>query len=96
VRLRWTLRARDDLKRIRDYIARDKEGAAKRWVQRLREGARGAARMPRSGRVVAELDRDDIREVIVGSYRIVYLIKRKEIVVLTVFEGHQLMKIDER
>jgi toxin ParE1/3/4 len=52
VKLRWTLHARDDLKRIRRYIARDKREAAKQWVQRLRKRAQDAARVPDSGRVV--------------------------------------------
>jgi len=48
--------------------------------------------MPRSGRVVPELARDDVREVIVGNYRIVYRIEAEAIVILTVFEGHKLLK----
>jgi addiction module RelE/StbE family toxin len=91
VKLRWTFQASDDLKRIRRYIARDKQEAARQWIQRLRKRARDAARMPDSGRVVPEFDRDDIREVIVDHYRIVYRIEGKEIVVLTVFEGHKLL-----
>ena len=91
MKLRWTLNARDDLRRIRRYIARDKPDAAKRWVQRLRERARKAASMPHAGRVVPEFDRDDIREVIVGNYRIVYRVRATEVLVLTVFESHKLL-----
>jgi toxin ParE1/3/4 len=46
--------------------------------------------VPYSGRKVPELDRDDIREVLPGNYRIVYRIYPKFIDVLTVFEGHRL------
>ena len=93
MKLRWTLVARDDLKRIQRYVARDKREAAKRWVQRLRRRARDAARTPGSGRVVPEFNDSDIREVIVGDYRIVYRVERGEVVVLTVFEGHKLLSI---
>ena len=92
MRLRWTLQARDDLRAIRRFIARDKPEAARRWVQRLRERARAAARMPDSGRAVPELQLPDVREVILGGYRIVYRVERRDVVVLTVFEGHRLLR----
>ena len=91
MKLRWTHRARRDLAEIGRYIARDKPGAARRWVERLRQRARDAAAMPRTGRKVPELDRDDVREVLVRRYRIVYRIHPSEIQVLTVFEGHRLL-----
>ena len=93
MKLRWTLNARDDLRRIRGYIARDKRDDAQRWIRSLRERARGAASVARSGRVVPEFDRDDIREVIVGNYRIVYRIEARSVTVLTVFEGHRLINL---
>jgi hypothetical protein len=34
--------------------------------------------------------RDDIRELIEGNYRIVYQVFADRLVILTVFEGHQL------
>jgi mRNA-degrading endonuclease RelE of RelBE toxin-antitoxin system len=39
---------------------------------------------------VPEFSRDDIRELIEGNYRIVYQVFEDRLVVLTVFEGHQL------
>jgi plasmid stabilization system protein ParE len=39
---------------------------------------------------VPELERDDVREVLQGSYRIVYLVGERAIEVLTVFEAHRL------
>jgi hypothetical protein len=40
---------------------------------------------------VPEIGRDDIREVLLRSYRIVYAIREGEIRVLTVFEGHRML-----
>ncbi len=94
MKLRWTLRARRDLVEIGHYIARDKPEAARRWVERLRQRARDAAELPQSGRKLPELDRDDVREVLLRSYRIVYRIHASEIRVLTVFEGHHLLPRD--
>ena len=41
--------------------------------------------------MVPELGRKDLREVLLGSYRIVYQVQRQGIVVLTIFEGHRLL-----
>ncbi len=89
MKLRWTDRSRRDLIDIGRYIARDKPGAARRWVERLRRRAKAAAKQPLAGRRVPELGHENVREVLVGNYRIVYEIQKREIRILTVFEGHQ-------
>jgi toxin ParE1/3/4 len=89
--VRWTGRAIADLFAIGDYIALDKPGAARSWVERLRQRAADAAELPKAGRVVPELGRNDVREVVVRTYRIVYRVVGGGIVVLTVFEGHKLL-----
>lgn len=43
-----------------------------------------------AGRRVPEEGRDDVREVFLGAYRIVYQVNPKFIDILTVFEGHRL------
>ena len=91
--VRWTQRAAGDLVAIGQYIADDNPDAARRFVERLRRRAREAARVPLAGRTVPEVQRDDVREVLWGSYRIVYRVTRGGIDVLTVFEGHRLLPI---
>jgi len=91
MKVRWTRRARADLLEMGRYIARDKPSAARRWVELLRQCARTASKQPRAGRKVPELGRDDLREVLVGSYRIVYEIHQEEIRILTIFEGDHLL-----
>lgn len=88
-RLRWSRRATRDLLEIGDYIAADDPRAARRWVERLRARAALATSNPLGGRIVPELGRRDIREVFMKTYRIVYLVQPREIVVLTIFEGHR-------
>jgi toxin ParE1/3/4 len=90
MKLFWTENAKQDLLSIKRYIAIDNPVAAKRWVQRLRERARNALNAPLAGRVVPEMSREDIRELIEGNYRIVYQVFADRLMILTVFEGHQL------
>jgi toxin ParE1/3/4 len=88
-RLYWSFRARRDLVDIHRYIASDHPDAARKWIERLRKRARAAASSPLAGRHVPEIEREDVREVILGAYRIVYRVLDGSIHVLTVFEGHR-------
>ena len=91
----WTDRALSDLEAIADYISRDNPRAAERWVMKLVSAAEDAAAMPRAGRRVPEVAPEDVREVLLRSYRVVYRVKSKRIEILTVFEGHRLLGDDE-
>jgi len=90
MKLFWTETAQRDLQNIRRYIAADSPAAAKRWVEKLKDRAGKAFTAPLSGRKVPEFLRDDIRELIEGTYRIVYQVFSDRLVILTVFEGHAL------
>lgn len=48
------------------------------------------AAFPRSGRVVPELGKDTIREVLLGSYRIVYRVKEECAEIITIYHGARL------
>lgn len=93
-KLVWTARALRDLRDIEAYIAADDPAAAARWVERLLAAAQRAARFSHSGHVVREKGREDLRQVLVRSYRIAYLVRERQVDVLTVFEGHHLLPDD--
>jgi toxin ParE1/3/4 len=93
--VRWSRRAVQDLVELADYIARDDAASARSWVERLRERATLAAAAPRMGRRVPELGGDDVRETYLRTYRLVYRVDGKGIVVLTVVEGRRrLPRVD--
>lgn len=94
MKLRWSQRAQDDLVEIALFIAEDNPAAARAWVKRLRERARQASASPLAGRYVPERRREHIREVFLKSYRVIYRIQGAEVVVLTVLEGHRLLRPD--
>ncbi len=83
--IQWSDRAKEDLATIGDYIAADNPAAAMRWVEILIADTERAAGMPLAGRVVPEFEREDIREVLRRSYRIVYRIRGDTLEVLAVF-----------
>jgi addiction module RelE/StbE family toxin len=88
----WTDFALRDLEQIDSYIAEANPLAAERWVQKLIATGESAASAPMAGRVVPEKQRADIREVLLRHYRIVYRIRESRIDILTVFEGHKLLR----
>lgn len=75
--IRWTNQSLEDLKNIFDYISKDSAKYAKHQIIRIREHTSIISKNPRIGRVVPELARQDIREIIYRSYRIIYLLVNK-------------------
>ena len=55
--------------------------------------ARALRRFPESGRVVPELGREEIRELLVGSYRVIYRRSKNRIEIAMV--RHQARHFDE-
>lgn len=90
----WTPRAQLRIQEIHDHIALDQPGNAVRWVSQILGRGEQIGSQPRSGRIVPEYQRDDIREIFEGSYRIVYRILAERIDVLTV--RHQARRMPAR
>lgn len=93
--IRWSPQAADDLVAIRDFIARDSEHYAKLVVQRLAAAIELLASNPKMGRVVPELGDPDVREVIVGAYRVVYRCRPDAVEVVTIFHGARQLRAND-
>jgi plasmid stabilization system protein ParE len=87
----WTPEARQDLQGIYDYIAAESPHYAGLVADHIIGAIGRLERFPESGRIVPELKRSDVREVLWRSYRIVYrLIEQDQAHVLTVFRSERL------
>jgi len=73
------------------FIARDSVQYAKLFAIRAFEATDRLELFPKSGRVVPEINREDIREIILGNYRIIYRIITDEVEILTVHHGAKLI-----
>jgi addiction module RelE/StbE family toxin len=89
--INWTSQALQDLELIADFIGRDTSSFAQIIVDRVFESVERLEDFPRSGRIVPEINQENIREIIWGSYRIVYLLRQEEVFILTVFHGSRLL-----
>ena len=95
MKIRWSQEALYRLIEIEEYISKDNADRAIQFVDQLIEHAELLSGKPHMGRIVPELANPDIRELVFKKYRIIYRLKEKRIEILTVFEGHRLMRIDE-
>jgi len=71
----WTDAAVAQLEAVHAYLARTSPEYARRIVDRLTKRSAQISAFPFSGRMVPEYELNEVREVIEGSYRIIYLVK---------------------
>jgi len=97
MKLLWSPLALERATDIASYIALDKPAAAENWVLELFERVERLPKHPRSGRKVPEIRIDRIREIMHGSYRVIYAIddKAKLIEILTIRRGSEMLRKDE-
>ncbi len=91
----WSPLAINRASEIADYIARDKPTAAKRWINEVFIKVEQLKSSPQVGRVVPEISDNKFRELIYGNYRIIYRTEIKQISILTIRHGKQILPIDE-
>lgn len=90
--VRWSVQASEDLQAIHDYIARDSAHYAIRTVERILEAVDQLQDFPEVGHVVPEFRRNDIREIIVRPYRIVYELESDSVGLITIVHGAQRLR----
>ena len=94
VKIIWTKRSLTDLKSIAEYISQDSVKYASLTIERILDVIVHIENNPRIGRMVPEAGRyDQIREVILGYYRIIYKIKSPQIVhILTIHHSSKKLR----
>jgi toxin ParE1/3/4 len=86
----WRDSAFDEIEKIRLTIAQDSPGRAAAFVNRIFQAAEDLALFPRSGRIVPNLERPDVREIIVRPYRVIYRIDAEVVRIYGVRHSAQL------
>jgi plasmid stabilization system protein ParE len=86
MRVYWTAKAMNRLRRLQQvhgYLGQQHD-ATHMFVERLTRLADEVARDPESGAVLPYFEGPDVREVVDGAYRLVYVVLEDAIHVLTV------------
>ena len=90
----WAPSALDDVESIAEYIARDSVEMATIFVRKIFDATERLQKFPFSGRVIPEIMDSVHREIIYGSYRIMYRIEHKEVWITGVMHGARHWKTE--
>lgn len=91
----WSPLAIDRMTEIAEYIAHENQNAAQTWVESVFQKTNNLKKFPKNGRVVPETANEEIREILFGNYRIIYRYDGKQVSMLTVRHGKQILPIEE-
>ena len=91
----WTNESLNRLIEIENFISKDSPQRAISFVDKLIFRGESLADQPYKGRIVPEFSIAEIRELLEKNYRIVYRIAKDRIEILTIFEGHRLIRPKE-
>jgi len=85
----WTDKAVEQLAAIHAYVSQVSPQYADRLVDRITRRTEQIESFPVSGRMVPEMQLEQIREVIESGYRIIYYVGQAQIDILAVLHGAQ-------
>jgi toxin ParE1/3/4 len=89
----WTKHAYAQLDEAVTFIARDRPETATAWLKRILDAGASLTELPDRGRVVPEVARHDVRELIISPYRLVY--RRDEHTVTITMVTHERRELTE-
>jgi len=89
----WSEEALEDIESIASYIEKDSPVYASSVVSKFFEKAELLLLIenPKLGRVVPEFSDENLREIFVYSYRLIYELKESEILFVAVIHGKRLI-----
>ncbi|WP_254045255.1 type II toxin-antitoxin system RelE/ParE family toxin [Thiohalocapsa sp. ML1] len=76
---------------ITAFIARDSPSYARAVARKVLATTRSIQQFPDIGRVVPELNNQSVRERFVYSYRVIYKIEPKRVLVVAILHGKRLI-----
>lgn len=95
MRVTWTEHAYAQLDEAMAFIARERPEVAMTWLERILDAAQNLDELPDRGRVVPEFARDDMRELIMSPYRLIYRSDQTGVTVTMVVHERQHLQLDE-
>lgn len=88
----WSVPAKEALKQIHDFIGKDSEFYSQKVVDDIILATEQIEHFPKSGRIVPEILEENIREIFIYSYRIIYEINEANITILNIVHGSRDFK----
>lgn len=88
----WTGSAYKDLQNIVEFIAIDSEYYAMSFYEDVMDKAQTLNIFPHRGRVVPELNDQNMREIFIHSYRLIYKTFEDKIYIATIIHSAKVLK----
>ena len=89
----WTNHAVKQLSSIFNYISEDSSTYAKITIDKITHRSEQIKKFPYSGKIVQEYRNHNIREIVEGSYRIIYNIKNNQIDILSIIHVRRILPV---
>jgi plasmid stabilization system protein ParE len=89
VEITWTTTAAETLEKLCVYIARDSPYYAQKVAKDILKATEKLAFFPKQGKKVPELNRPDMREILLYSYRLIYKVESNRIYILRLLHVRQ-------
>ena len=86
-RVIWTDGARRGLDQVLEYIAEDSPVASGRFLELVLDTTQSLTSLADRGRIVPEIQRQEIREVFVYRYRMLYQLTQSEVYIIGFLHG---------
>lgn len=83
----WSKEAVEDIISIVEFIEKDSEYYATTFANKVYEKAGSLGTFYRRGRIVPEIMNDNMREIFLGDYRLIYKIEGERISIIAVIHG---------
>jgi len=88
----WSDPAVEDLEGAVEFIAKDSEAYARTLAQLAVDAAESLGEFPNRGHRLRDPQLSRFRELIIGSYRLIYLVKSERVLIVAVLHGHRALR----
>ncbi len=89
----WSNPAVDDLEAAVIFISKDSEAYARSLAQLAIDAAESLRSFPNRGHHLPDPKLSRFRELIVGSYRLIYLVEKERVLIVAVLHGHRALRL---
>ena len=88
----WSDPAVEDLEAAVEFIAKDSDAYARSLAQLAVDAAESLRSFSNRGHRLPDRKLSKYRELIIGSYRLVYLVEKERVLIVAVLHGHRALR----
>ncbi|MCB0260283.1 MAG: type II toxin-antitoxin system RelE/ParE family toxin [Calditrichaeota bacterium] len=92
MKLLWSELAIERVTAIASHINQINPNDTEKWIEKCFDRVLQLKDFPKSGRIVPELSKTNIREIFYGNYRIIYKLEPTRIIIMTLRHSRQTLR----